>query len=91
MATTLLFILVPAGLTAAEATLTDHEYGWSPFRMAVLLSGSFLLTLFIKSLPYYWIFLTAFLAAVGATGVVRWVDRLAPEMVAPDRRAIGDR
>lgn len=79
VAMNLLFVLLPAGVAALQAVLTDHDYGWTPFAGAVFLSGSFLLTLFIKSLPYYWVFPTAFLAVVGAIGVVRWMDRTAPE------------
>lgn len=74
VATELLFILVPAGLTVLRTALTDRTYAWNPFLLATFLSGSFLLTLFIKSLPYYWVFPTAFLAVLCAIGVVRWLE-----------------
>lgn len=81
VATTLLFVLVPAGFAVLEATLTDYEHRWDPFGLAVLLSGAFLLTLLVKSLPYYWMFPTAFLAVVSAVGTVRWIDRSTSERV----------
>ena len=78
--TDLLFLLLPAGLAVLQAVAMDRDYGWEPFVMAALLSGSFLLTLLIKSLPYYWLLPTAFLAIVAAVGAVRWMDRTAPEV-----------
>lgn len=80
VATNLLFVLVPAGGAILQALLVDRDYGWNPFGMGMLLSGSFLLTLFIKSLPYYWMFPTAFLTVIAAVGVVRWIDRYASEV-----------
>ena len=81
VATNMLFVLVPAGLTVFHAVTTQRPISWNPFTIAVLLSGSFLMTLFIKSLPYYWMFPTAFLAVVSAIGTIDWADRRTSEVV----------
>ena len=79
--TNTLFILVPASLTVFRTVTTQRPLSWNPFTVAVLLSDSSPMTLFIKSLLYYWMVPTAFRAVVSAIGTIGRVDRRTSEVV----------
>lgn len=62
------FVLVPAAAAVAASYLGVVERR-QPFALAALLGGSFLVTLGIRSLFYYWIPVVAFCSVVAAIGV----------------------
>lgn len=62
------FVLVPAAAAVAASYVGVVERR-QPFALAALLGGSFLVTLGIRSLFYYWIPVVAFCSVVAAIGV----------------------
>lgn len=63
------WILIPAALGAVRLAYRGRSDMWDAFTVAALLGTSFMPTLLMKSLPYYWMPIITFLSPLAALGL----------------------
>ncbi|MDL0143201.1 hypothetical protein [Halobacterium salinarum] len=68
----LLFLLVPSAIVIVQRLRSPRKWALDAFAIAVALAVSFGITLLLRSLQYYWLPPSVFLAAIVGIGVESW-------------------